>query len=337
MGVREDDIHRVVFDSQPSFLQLRTLAAKMFDLSEFRIKYFDEDGDWITVNSDRELNEAIEYLMEISPGKLSRFSVLNPGISGSVLFPSQVDSRDSAYGSNGPPGGPPGQSPFTYSRPPNDGYPAFPIHAGIPPIMSPYPMPDTSASGGFSAVPGAPLNMAPARAQQMQQPYPPSPESVGRSQAENHSPPKPAEPLKKSENPPVSEQKQELSTDENSSSASVPVGKGRYDAKFIRDNSIPDGTVLKPGQEFTKEWIMRNTGDRMWPAGTTLLWQTGDKLEQVGEPIVPNIHSCVTGNINVTLKAPTKPNRHVVSHYRLCLPNGDYFGNRIWLDIRTSE
>ena len=104
--VRDDDVHRVVFDSQPSFPQLRNMTAKMFDLSEFRIKYCDEEGDWITVESDKELNEAIEYLMEISPGKLSRFSVLMPGISGSVLFPSthsQVDSHSApSYGSNGP-------------------------------------------------------------------------------------------------------------------------------------------------------------------------------------------------------------------------------------------
>merc|ERR1712137_438729 len=148
--------------------------------------------------------------------------------------------------------------------------------------------------------------------------------------------PKPQQP--EPQQPEVVSQPQPVEDEPVSSSiaSSVPEpSRGKYDAKFIRDNSIPDGTELSPGEVFTKEWIMRNTGDRVWPAGTTLVWQTGDKLEQVGESVVPVVHPPGTGNIHVTLKAPEKPGRHVVSHYRLCLPNGDLFGNRIWLDVRT--
>src|SRR5687768_151168 len=41
-------------------------------------------------------------------------------------------------------------------------------------------------------------------------------------------------------------------------------------ARFIKDVSIPDGTVFAPGASFTKTWRMRNEGTCTW-SGYTLV------------------------------------------------------------------
>merc|ERR1712137_1472551 len=154
-----------------------------------------------------ELSEAIEHLTEINHGKLSRFSVLMPGIAGSVLYPSSPSSVSSisshehnawtlgsSYGPNGIPSSEyhaplPNYMNFPGSSPPHPSS-SHPPHSSLE--SSPFSPPgDFSAS---AAVPGAPLNMAPSHAQQMQQPYPASPESAARSSPAEYSlPQKPAE------------------------------------------------------------------------------------------------------------------------------------------------
>jgi len=295
----------------------------------------DEEGDWITVASDKELIEAIEYLSEINPDKHSRFNVLDLGMSGSVLFPSSSSSYQL-----------PPRTAMPYHIPAGSPYSAS--ASSFPP--SPLTIPPTAQTNyvpmGSPPRPPSPAQYLPeaspvSRPQQVQPPQP-KPQQPEPQQPEVVSQPQPVEDVREEPQqvqPPQPKPEVVIKEEEPVSSSiasSVPEpSRGKYDAKFIRDNSIPDGTELSPGEVFTKEWIMRNTGDRVWPAGTTLVWQTGDKLEQVGESVVPVVHPPGTGNIHVTLKAPEKPGRHVVSHYRLCLPNGDLFGNRIWLDVRT--
>jgi len=56
-----DDIRRVSFDKSGSFSNLRELIEKLLQKSEFKVKYKDEDGDLISIDSDLEWTEAISY------------------------------------------------------------------------------------------------------------------------------------------------------------------------------------------------------------------------------------------------------------------------------------
>ena len=42
------------------------------------------------------------------------------------------------------------------------------------------------------------------------------------------------------------------------------------DAEFIRDDNVPDGTCVYPGSEFSKCWLLRNTGSSPWTQGTVI-------------------------------------------------------------------
>ena len=45
--------------------------------------------------------------------------------------------------------------------------------------------------------------------------------------------------------------------------APTPAGSP-FDSGFVEDVSIPDGTVMKPGQQYTKQWKLKNIGSARW-------------------------------------------------------------------------
>jgi hypothetical protein len=50
------------------------------------------------------------------------------------------------------------------------------------------------------------------------------------------------------------------------------------DARFVTDVTIPDGTVVAPGEAFSKVWRYENTGDCPWGEGYSAVFTAGDLL-----------------------------------------------------------
>ena len=42
------------------------------------------------------------------------------------------------------------------------------------------------------------------------------------------------------------------------------------DAEFVCDDNVPDGTCMYGGSEFTKRWVLKNTGSSPWVQGTII-------------------------------------------------------------------
>ena len=51
------------------------------------------------------------------------------------------------------------------------------------------------------------------------------------------------------------------------------------DSQFITDVTVPDGTVMKPGNDFTKTWTLKNTGTCKWDDGYVFAFVSGDKMD----------------------------------------------------------
>src|SRR5215211_6297182 len=50
-------------------------------------------------------------------------------------------------------------------------------------------------------------------------------------------------------------------------------------AQFISDVTIPDGTVMSPGQKFTKTWSLKNVGNCAWVKGTyQIVYFSGEQM-----------------------------------------------------------
>ncbi len=97
---------------------------------------------------------------------------------------------------------------------------------------------------------------------------------------------------------------------------------------FIRDVTIPAGTVIKKNQDFTKTWKVQNTGTCNW------LYQYGLVLLS-GEPYGgknTKIQRLVTVNdwseVSVNMTAPNKPGTYT-NYWRMTDLNGNMFGSTL--------
>ncbi|KAJ2710707.1 hypothetical protein H4R19_003617, partial [Coemansia spiralis] len=108
----------------------------------------------------------------------------------------------------------------------------------------------------------------------------------------------------------------------------------KYEAIFVEDVTIPDGTAVAPGEVFTKIWSVANMGADQWPAGTMLVHISGKPAipgNQKTTPIVVGKRYEQVG-IAVDMVAPCTPGRYV-SQWRLMTPDGHYFGAGLWCTV----
>ncbi len=92
------------------------------------------------------------------------------------------------------------------------------------------------------------------------------------------------------------------------------------------DVTIPDGTILRPGQPFTKIWRLLNVGSCTWTPDYAVVWFSGPRL---GAPAVVPLETTVPPgqavDIAVDMVAPTQPGRYT-SYWKLRAPQGHLFG-----------
>lgn len=115
-------------------------------------------------------------------------------------------------------------------------------------------------------------------------------------------------------------------------------------AQFVADVTIPDGTIVRTNEFFTKTWRLKNIGNCTWDSSYTLIFDVGD---QMGEPTsLPLPVSVAPGEeveLSVELQAPEKSGSYR-SIWRLRNPSGimlpvvgGYKGKSFYVDIRVKE
>ena len=107
---------------------------------------------------------------------------------------------------------------------------------------------------------------------------------------------------------------------------------GCYNARLIKDVTIPDGMEMAPGQSFEKTWMFLNTGTCAWPGSTTMKFIRGDLMQAafstVGQLINPDKKSDAT----ITFIAPTKEGSYK-GFFQLADKNGNVFGQLVFVSI----
>ncbi|MEA4812540.1 MAG: NBR1-Ig-like domain-containing protein [Anaerolineaceae bacterium] len=92
------------------------------------------------------------------------------------------------------------------------------------------------------------------------------------------------------------------------------------------DVSIPDGTVLNPGQEFVKTWRIINGGSCPWTALYQYSFYSGNPMgAHQANRLKTEIQSGQAVDISVSFYAPIKPGEYE-SAWMLQDENGDFFG-----------
>ena len=103
-------------------------------------------------------------------------------------------------------------------------------------------------------------------------------------------------------------------------------------AVFVSDVTVPDGSVLAPGQTFNKTWRVRNTGCA-WGEGYQLVFSNGEAMTATRVFPLPSTPNSQTADVMVAMTAPTTPGNHSGT-WRLRNPNGQLFGTMVTVVIR---
>ena len=95
---------------------------------------------------------------------------------------------------------------------------------------------------------------------------------------------------------------------------------------FVKDVSIPDGTVLSPGSSFVKTWRLKNKGTCAWSSAYTLIFDRGHQMSgPVSVSLPGNVYPGENIDISVTLTAPSTEG-HYTGYWMLRNAFGVNFG-----------
>ena len=114
--------------------------------------------------------------------------------------------------------------------------------------------------------------------------------------------------------------------------ATTSLGDSCNNSAYEVDVTIPDGTIMKPGEDFTKIWKIRNTGTCTWDEGYTFVFVGGDKTIDPRNFEFQKESDFVAGgeaiDIAIKLTAPMAEGKYQ-GNWRMRSDSGTYFGETL--------
>jgi len=111
---------------------------------------------------------------------------------------------------------------------------------------------------------------------------------------------------------------------------------GCYDAAYVSDVTIPDGTVLAPGESFTKTWKFQNSGSCDWESDFMLTFEMGEGMEGEDTAISEVVAAGESDSLSVSLVAPETEGSYT-GYWRLTTASGNAFGQSVFVQIYVSD
>jgi hypothetical protein len=113
-------------------------------------------------------------------------------------------------------------------------------------------------------------------------------------------------------------------------------------AQFVADVTIPDGTVMTPGQAFTKKWRIKNIGSCAW-SGYTLVFDSGDSMNGPASKPISALNPGQEVDLEVSLTAPATAGNYrgywrITTNGSVLVPIVDgYQGKSFYVDIKVQS
>jgi hypothetical protein len=111
---------------------------------------------------------------------------------------------------------------------------------------------------------------------------------------------------------------------------------GCEDSQFIKDVTIPDDTILTPGETFVKTWKFENTGSCAWGSDFSIVFVHGDDLDGSDTGIGQTVKSNKKAEISVELTAPDEEGTYT-GYWRLADEYGNLFGETVYVEIVVKD
>jgi hypothetical protein len=132
-----------------------------------------------------------------------------------------------------------------------------------------------------------------------------------------------------------------LPTSAGAGAPTASLGDSCNNSAFEGDVTIPDGTVLPPGENFEKTWTLRNTGSCTWDDGYSLVYIAGStpNLDPYNFEFDRSADFVAAGsaiNMTLTLTTPCRPGEYE-GHWRMRSDSGYYFGTLLSVYVKVED
>lgn len=123
---------------------------------------------------------------------------------------------------------------------------------------------------------------------------------------------------------------------QSTAAATVPVGvvTSCNNLVYISDVTVPDNTVMNPGQSFTKTWRVQNTGSCAWGAGYKFSLIAGDAMGAQALTITQTVAPGATYELSVPMTAPSAGSSTISATWRMSDAAGAFFGDALTVVIK---
>ena len=126
-------------------------------------------------------------------------------------------------------------------------------------------------------------------------------------------------------------------TQASATSAPAPTGTGADRAVYVADVTVPDNTVIAPGEAFVKTWKLQNAGTSTWTTSYSLAFISGEQMGSVSsvplpQPVAPGQQI----DISVDLVAPTNTGTYQ-GYWKMKNASGQLFDDSVYVLIAVGS
>ena len=105
-------------------------------------------------------------------------------------------------------------------------------------------------------------------------------------------------------------------------------------AVYVSDVTIPDGTTVSAGKNFTKTWKVSNTGSCTWSTTYQLTFVSGDSLGGKATALTKEVKPGESADISVVLTM-TSATGKITGTWKLANDKGQAFGDGLTVVVNS--
>jgi hypothetical protein len=109
-----------------------------------------------------------------------------------------------------------------------------------------------------------------------------------------------------------------------------------YGLAYVKDVTIPDNSLIPPGQTFTKTWQVRNSGTCAWDAGFKFAFVGGEAMDGATLVLDKAVNPGADKELSIVMKAPSKTGS-VRGTWRMSTAGGTFFGDPMFVLINLGN
>lgn len=109
---------------------------------------------------------------------------------------------------------------------------------------------------------------------------------------------------------------------------------GCNNSEYVADVTVPDETVMTPGQTFTKTWKLQNTGSCPWTTAFKVSFVSGNAMGGTVTALTTTVQPGQSGDVSVSMTAPTTAG-DAIGYWILTNDSGQNFGTSFYVKINV--